>query len=131
MTTLARSAESLAVPDTVPVADTLMPTYTVEARNSRLMAGSVMSTSKRRSEEHTSELQPQTNLVCRLLLEKQPEPGICAGAGGPAEGHIRHCGAGRRHRRRRRWRRQRDRSVPRRDRSRDVCEDEVAPPRSC
>src|SRR5881296_1413250 len=47
MTTLARSAESLAVPDTVPVADTLMPTYTVEARNSRLMAGSVMSTSKR------------------------------------------------------------------------------------
>src|SRR2546430_7116169 len=27
--------------------------------------------SKERSEEHTSELQSQSNLVCRLLLEKQ------------------------------------------------------------
>src|SRR6266550_7651597 len=45
MTTLARSAESLAVPEIVPVADTRMPTYTVEARNSRFMAGSMMSTS--------------------------------------------------------------------------------------
>src|SRR2546427_8540542 len=26
-----------------------------------------------RSEEHTSELQPQSNLVCRLLLEKKKE----------------------------------------------------------
>src|SRR5688572_31322331 len=29
------------------------------------------STSSRRSEEHTSELQSQSNLVCRLLLEKK------------------------------------------------------------
>src|SRR2546430_8650951 len=28
------------------------------------------STARRRSEEHTSELQSQSNLVCRLLLEK-------------------------------------------------------------
>src|SRR2546430_6486602 len=28
-------------------------------------------TSNRRSEEHTSELQSQSNLVCRLLLEKK------------------------------------------------------------
>src|SRR2546430_11602393 len=28
----------------------------------------------RRSEEHTSELQSQPNLVCRLLLEKTPRP---------------------------------------------------------
>src|SRR2546430_9502423 len=27
-----------------------------------------------RSEEHTSELQSQSNLVCRLLLEKQQDP---------------------------------------------------------
>src|SRR2546430_16400444 len=27
-----------------------------------------------RSEEHTSELQSQSNLVCRLLLEKQQQP---------------------------------------------------------
>src|SRR5438093_13595972 len=29
---------------------------------------------KRRSEEHTSELQSLTNLVCRLLLEKKKRP---------------------------------------------------------
>src|SRR5688572_25460046 len=29
--------------------------------------------SRRRSEEHTSELQSQSNLVCRLLLEKKNE----------------------------------------------------------
>src|SRR2546430_12183155 len=30
----------------------------------------------RRSEEHTSELQSQSNLVCRLLLEKKKEENI-------------------------------------------------------
>src|SRR2546430_5312121 len=29
---------------------------------------------RRRSEEHTSELQSQSNLVCRLLLEKKNRP---------------------------------------------------------
>src|SRR2546430_11549681 len=29
---------------------------------------------QKRSEEHTSELQSQSNLVCRLLLEKKKEP---------------------------------------------------------
>src|SRR2546427_5611049 len=29
---------------------------------------------ERRSEEHTSELQSQSNLVCRLLLEKKKRP---------------------------------------------------------
>src|SRR2546430_13725129 len=33
----------------------------------------VILTSSRRSEEHTSELQSQSNLVCRLLLEKKNE----------------------------------------------------------
>src|SRR2546430_7537159 len=32
------------------------------------------SASKTRSEEHTSELQSQSNLVCRLLLEKKKNP---------------------------------------------------------
>src|SRR2546430_11830060 len=32
---------------------------------------SAVSTRKYRSEEHTSELQSQSNLVCRLLLEKK------------------------------------------------------------
>src|SRR2546430_3175566 len=31
---------------------------------------------RRRSEEHTSELQSQSNLVCRLLLEKKKKPDI-------------------------------------------------------
>src|SRR2546430_9481185 len=31
---------------------------------------------KRRSEEHTSELQSQSNLVCRLLLEKKKHKSI-------------------------------------------------------
>src|SRR2546430_10185086 len=31
-----------------------------------------------RSEEHTSELQSQSNLVCRLLLEKKKIPGSAA-----------------------------------------------------
>src|SRR5688572_17292611 len=30
----------------------------------------------KRSEEHTSELQSQSNLVCRLLLEKQKADGV-------------------------------------------------------
>src|SRR2546427_4502625 len=30
-----------------------------------------------RSEEHTSELQSQSNLVCRLLLEKKKEHNVC------------------------------------------------------
>src|SRR5256886_3500622 len=30
-----------------------------------------------RSEEHTSELQSQSNLVCRLLLEKKKKPTLC------------------------------------------------------
>src|SRR2546427_3794864 len=35
-----------------------------------------------RSEEHTSELQSQSNLVCRLLLEKKKtQPGSAANAG--------------------------------------------------
>src|SRR5256886_13741921 len=33
-------------------------------------------TTRRRSEEHTSELQSQSNLVCRLLLEKKKRTSI-------------------------------------------------------
>src|SRR2546430_10180370 len=37
-----------------------------------------------RSEEHTSELQSQSNLVCRLLLEKKKAPPAIA----PSKSHI-------------------------------------------
>src|SRR5256886_4568139 len=50
--------------------------------------------SRRRSEEHTSELQSQSNLVCRLLLAKKTKPPcMCLsrhpGARGDIELHIR------------------------------------------
>src|SRR2546430_4465193 len=45
-----------------------------------------------RSEEHTSELQSQSNLVCRLLLEKKKKsdsratiPGACSSLGQPGK----------------------------------------------
>src|SRR2546427_3719507 len=37
----------------------------------RLLTRTTRSVSPTRSEEHTSELQSQSNLVCRLLLEKK------------------------------------------------------------
>src|SRR5688572_31106049 len=42
----------------------------LSSRAARLTAGPTQVKS-RRSEEHTSELQSQSNLVCRLLLEKK------------------------------------------------------------
>src|SRR2546430_10756486 len=39
----------------------------------RGISGGVRIRGRRRSEEHTSELQSQSNLVCRLLLEKKKE----------------------------------------------------------
>src|SRR5688572_32537597 len=47
-----------------------------EARGGRVALDLVLSSlredeERRRSEEHTSELQSQSNLVCRLLLEKK------------------------------------------------------------
>src|SRR5256886_11775574 len=42
----------------------------------RLGCGVVPASRLERSEEHTSELQSQSNLVCRLLLEKKKEPYI-------------------------------------------------------
>src|SRR2546430_6723613 len=48
-------------------------TYSGRARNwcfSRMISTNA-ATASRRSEEHTSELQSQSNLVCRLLLEKK------------------------------------------------------------
>src|SRR5258706_10381108 len=41
------------------------------ARGSAVYAGEFHEGRKHRSEEHTSELQSLTNLVCRLLLEKK------------------------------------------------------------
>src|SRR5256886_13499563 len=43
----------------------------VRPREIRGTSSPVAASSSRRSEEHTSELQSQSNLVCRLLLEKK------------------------------------------------------------
>src|SRR2546427_5953180 len=45
----------------------LLDTYDIDAQH-RFQWGA-----RNRSEEHTSELQSQSNLVCRLLLEKKKE----------------------------------------------------------
>src|SRR2546430_7522011 len=46
-----------------------LPRLKVPVRRARI--GSCFSQCSKRSEEHTSELQSQSNLVCRLLLEKK------------------------------------------------------------
>src|SRR2546430_10237097 len=45
--------------------------FAVETLAATLTALVLYRNGKRRSEEHTSELQSQSNLVCRLLLEKK------------------------------------------------------------
>src|SRR2546430_14423940 len=43
-------------------------------RNPRRVKRGAARSGMKRSEEHTSELQSQSNLVCRLLLEKKKRP---------------------------------------------------------
>src|SRR2546430_12907570 len=45
--------------------------YNIPAESQRLIMDGLPDRPVRRSEEHTSELQSQSNLVCRLLLEKK------------------------------------------------------------
>src|SRR2546430_7302533 len=44
----------------------------------QLASNSALTELLKRSEEHTSELQSQSNLVCRLLLEKKNQPESCS-----------------------------------------------------
>src|SRR3989475_724227 len=46
-------------------------TLSSEPHSISLIASATASSVRKRSEEHTSELQSQSNLVCRLLLEKK------------------------------------------------------------
>src|SRR2546430_6072842 len=52
-------------------ATTSPPAIVVPRRFEGAMAAEARATPTPRSEEHTSELQSQSNLVCRLLLEKK------------------------------------------------------------
>src|SRR2546430_12412174 len=47
------------------------PTGTGKTHLARVLAEFMFGSEENRSEEHTSELQSQSNLVCRLLLEKK------------------------------------------------------------
>src|SRR2546430_3656196 len=67
---------------TPPPTPVLAPTRsTTRIRCSRCIRGRMI----RRSEEHTSELQSQSNLVCRLLLEKKKHTPSLATPGGPRQ----------------------------------------------
>src|SRR2546430_8369961 len=58
---------------TEPDLGAIVPVYDRMLAISLLIVGTVIAL---RSEEHTSELQSQSNLVCRLLLEKKKSPSI-------------------------------------------------------
>src|SRR5438093_8014890 len=51
----------------------VLPTSGMASAKNQRESGMVRARSIARSEEHTSELQSLTNLVCRLLLEKKRE----------------------------------------------------------
>src|SRR2546430_13556454 len=78
-TTLFRSHE---LGDAAPVANALENVRgddgerlgMVELETAPLAAARQLGRGEDRSEEHTSELQSQSNLVCRLLLEKKKAP---------------------------------------------------------
>src|SRR2546430_13246256 len=82
-TTLFRSPESIAVPSAAATAvQPMVPgTRQQSAANSNRMDCSPYPRLTSRSEEHTSELQSQSNLVCRLLLEKKKQHRIGATTG--------------------------------------------------
>src|SRR2546430_14951746 len=63
-TTLFRSEGSGSAPPETPSRSSSSSSQSCRCRSGRTMSAS-------RSEEHTSELQSQSNLVCRLLLEKK------------------------------------------------------------
>src|SRR5688572_32126687 len=65
-TTLFRSISALCASGRLPSMARGRPTFSSTERSA-----SRLKNWKTRSEEHTSELQSQSNLVCRLLLEKK------------------------------------------------------------
>src|SRR2546430_12542548 len=68
-TTLFRSDRGCARLRSAAPADRAFPPHRAAGRTSQ-------QSRRRRSEEHTSELQSQSNLVCRLLLEKKKTTSI-------------------------------------------------------
>src|SRR5689334_24087149 len=70
---------TLSLHDALPISRrrrTCSPSSILCARWQRVRSGQSLPFTPTRSEEHTSELQSQFHLVCRLLLEKKKEKGI-------------------------------------------------------
>src|SRR5688572_31097243 len=70
-TTLFRSADLKAEDLRDPGADKIADHHKAGVVNAIGDIAQLLGAGDRRSEEHTSELQSQSNLVCRLLLEKK------------------------------------------------------------
>src|SRR2546427_7380426 len=66
------TGQELTVTDANLLLGRLDPAYFLGGRMA-LDVQRARATAQRRSEEHTSELQSQSNLVCRLLLEKKKQ----------------------------------------------------------
>src|SRR2546430_12414993 len=63
---------TLSLHDALPICSTTRAAFTRYTASQRIVSAPWISRGLRqRSEEHTSELQSQSNLVCRLLLEKK------------------------------------------------------------
>src|SRR5438270_2257805 len=62
---------TLSLHDALPISNHFHGEVFEFLRNSALDAKNYFDSGVKRSEEHTSELQSQSNLVCRLLLEKK------------------------------------------------------------
>src|SRR6266567_8666342 len=67
---------TLSLHDALPILRSRRKQPREERRDGRLRRGSRRRRARLRSEEHTSELQSQSNLVCRLLLEKKKQQKI-------------------------------------------------------
>src|ERR1019366_10638433 len=78
---------------TLSLHDALPISYARSDRRARPRTARLPRRARTRSEEHTSELQSLTNLVCRLLLEKKQELNEAARCESLRRGRIGHRGA--------------------------------------
>src|SRR5256886_10177990 len=68
---------TLSLHDALPISlRQRLPSHAVVAEGPQMSGTAGAPHQKKRSEEHTSELQSQSNLVCRLLLEKKKKKHI-------------------------------------------------------
>src|SRR2546430_4620569 len=75
MAPVEEAAATTPVPDETSAVEGVRPAESVSSSaEAEATSDATSPITKGRSEEHTSELQSQSNLVCRLLLEKKKHP---------------------------------------------------------